>query len=420
MHTNYGARTDSRLPGGGEHERPAETIYYATANVMATGPCHWPGAGLHGLPKGVGDRFDARRKEKSNSGRRSSICSAMSQATGERILTMPAKLASAPPFPAVAIKLLSLLEDEGSDFASIADWIATDPVLAGQLIRRANAADQARYCEARNVFQAVAGLGMEGTREVTLAIAMAGYANSALKVEILRPCWHHTLACALVAAEIARQCGLPPAELYTAALLHDIGRIGLLSAYPAEYGEIMAGAEGQADDLLTMERERFGVDHVEAGLWLARKWKLPESIVEVVGRHHEKATGAMNQVMAVQIACRLADFLGFSVNRPATAPDLDEIVELLPQWTRARFRTLIPILRKTIVKEIQLYDSSEAPPSETTEDGAEPEEGATAQGPSPDAAKATASPARRSYFMWFAVLAAIVLVLGVAFLFLWR
>jgi putative nucleotidyltransferase with HDIG domain len=275
---------------------------------------------------------------------------------------MPPRLESVPAFPSVVMKLLSLLADGESSFSSIAACIATDPVLSGRLIARANAADQPSYIEARNVLQATLALGLDRTREISLVIATSVYAHSAIQSEILRPCWHHTLACALAASEIARQCGLRPAEPYTAALLHDIGRFALLAAYPAEYEEIMAGADGEPDDLIRMERERFGVDHVEAGLWLARRWNLPESIVEVIGRHHEAPTGALDQVTVVQVGCRFADLLGFSVNRPTRPPNLDEISATLPEWVRKRLGAQIRPLQDAIAREILFFAGAEAPP----------------------------------------------------------
>ncbi len=197
-----------------------------------------------------------------------SICSTMSGLYHERSSEMPPRLGSVPAFPAVAIKLLSLLANEESSVSRIAACLATDPVLSGRLIERANAADEPRYCAAKNVLQAVVSLGIDRTREISLAIATSVYARSAIKTEIFRPCWQHTLACALAASEIARQWGLARAEPYTAALLHDIGRLGLLAAYPAEYEEIMVAAEGQIDDLIKIERVHFGVDHVKAGCGL--------------------------------------------------------------------------------------------------------------------------------------------------------
>jgi putative nucleotidyltransferase with HDIG domain len=274
---------------------------------------------------------------------------------------MPPKLANVPAFPAVATKLLSLLSDEGSNFSDIAACIGTDPVLSGRLIKRANAADQASYCEARTVLQAVSALGMERTRELSLAIATMGYARQAVNCDFLKPCWNHSLACALVASDLARQCGHRPAEAYTAGLLHDIGRLGLLTAYTKEYQEILSGAAAWPEDMLAHEREVFGVDHVAAGAWLAREWQLPESLTLVITRHHEPPKGELDMVALVQIACRFAEFLGYAVTEAAEPRDLDAIVAPLPQSVRARIAARIPALQEAIAAEIRQFDDPDGP-----------------------------------------------------------
>jgi putative nucleotidyltransferase with HDIG domain len=285
------------------------------------------------------------------------------------------------------------------------------------LIERSNAADQPRYCATKNVFQAVVSLGVDRTREISLAIATSVYAGSAIKTEIFRPWWHHTLACALAASEIARQWGLSPVEPYTAALLHDIGRLGLLAAYPAEYEKIIADANEQTDDLITTERTHFGVDHVEAGFWLARQWALPESIVEVIARHHETPRGTLDQVTAVQVACRLADLLGFGVNQTTEPPELEEICATLPEWTRIRLGAQLGKIRDAITREIGHFEASETPPSVSPAVTLEKEALEKGSSSCDSASDVPTEVTSRPYFdrvMVGALLGAIVLVLSVA------
>jgi putative nucleotidyltransferase with HDIG domain len=295
---------------------------------------------------------------------------------------MPPKLAHLPAFPSVATKLLALIAQEDSSFTSIASCIATDPALAGVLIRRANAADQHHFCEVRDVLQAAVTLGLNRTREISLATATSTYAGAALKSEALRPCWYHTLACAILSTEVARLWGLRAAEAYTAGLLHDIGRLGLLAAYPVEYAEIIGQSEGHGDGLVALERERFGVDHVEVGEWLAQRWNLPASIIETIVRHHETLAGTVNQVTVVQIGCRLADLLGFSANSGDAAANLDEISAGLPEWARERLATQLPALQRMVAKEIRLFEGTESAPEETPDAAQETPHAASA---TPDA-----------------------------------
>ncbi len=106
---------------------------------------------------------------------------------------MPERLASVPAFPSVAMKLLSLLNDGVSTLSKISACIATDPVLSARLIQRANAADQALYCEVKEVLQATRSLGLDIAREVCVGAAASVYAAAAIQSETLRPCWHHAL-----------------------------------------------------------------------------------------------------------------------------------------------------------------------------------------------------------------------------------
>jgi hypothetical protein len=55
---------------------------------------------------------------------------------------------------------------------------------------------------------------------------------------------------------------------YTAGLLHNIDSLGLFVAHSRSYAELLAGT--CADCLLEKERSILGIDHCEAGGWLAR------------------------------------------------------------------------------------------------------------------------------------------------------
>ena len=278
---------------------------------------------------------------------------------------MPERLESLAltPFPTIATKLITLFGDEEVSLSTIAACIATDVTLSAKLIRRANAADQLHYCDVRDVLHATVTLGLDRTRETALATAMAAYAHYTFRSNTLRPCWDHTLACAVIAANVARMWGLPPLECYTAGLLHDIGRLALLTAYPRQYEELLQGFDGESADLVAMENERFGVDHTEAGSWLAARWKLPPTIIEVIAGHHERINGPLGQLTAVKTACRLADLLGFAVSPSSKPPDFEAITKALPDWARNRLAAEVDNYHAAVTAEIQVFDNHEAPQS---------------------------------------------------------
>jgi HD superfamily phosphohydrolase YqeK len=178
-------------------------------------------------------------------------------------------------------------------------------------------------------------LGLERTRSITLTAATAAYSKVALRTAELKRCWQHTVATAVLAEEISHLCGVFSDSAYAAGLMHDIGRLGLLVAYPAEYEKTIRDAAASCLDILDFERERFGVDHAEAGRLLAERWRLPEEFLIVAGRHHDPCEGSeVTLLKIVHVACKLADFFRYDVTRPLKPMHFDEIIADLPPVAR--------------------------------------------------------------------------------------
>jgi len=294
---------------------------------------------------------------------------------------IPSRLANVPAFPPVVARLLALLSSEASSMTEIAAAIASDPVFAGRILRYANSAAVERVIPAHNILEAIVTLGVDRTREVALSTATLAYLGSAIKEKQLRRAWRHTVAAAVAASHLARACQVSPGEAYTTALMHDLGRLVLLSAYPAEYEEIIQRAQaeekprsdsaGEPDPgngcdsngcdnarLLELEREYFGVDHAETGSELARRWRLPDSIVMAAGHHHEPPAGELDLLAVVQLACRLADLLGFTFSEAPSPLSFDDIAQSLPAAAAEDLWDAIPLLEEEISKQILFFSNT--------------------------------------------------------------
>src|SRR5208282_591553 len=156
--------------------------------------------------------------------------------------TISASLKKVPPFPPVAAKLLGLLSGPSVDTNEVADLIGSDATFTARLLQRVNSAEFGFATDITNVRRAVALLGLDTTRQITLACATAAYAHGGLKTETMRRSWQHTVATAVLAEEIAAACGAFTSVAFTAGIMHDIGRLGLLVAYPKEYERVIRHA----------------------------------------------------------------------------------------------------------------------------------------------------------------------------------
>ena len=96
----------------------------------------------------------------------------------------------------------------------------------------------------------------------------------------------HARATARVARIIAPD-GASSDEIATAALLHDAGRLALLTRLPGTYLETVQLAARSGRSLPEVERDVLGTTHAQVGAYLLGLWGLPRPIVDAVARHHD-------------------------------------------------------------------------------------------------------------------------------------
>jgi putative nucleotidyltransferase with HDIG domain len=155
--------------------------------------------------------------------------------------------------------------------------------------------------------------------------------RSAVKIQALRKVWIHSLATALIAEEAAPRMGVDRDAGYTAGLLHNLGALGLMSAYPDEYSRMLEVSNDFGFDLLNTERDLFEIDHCAAGAYLAQDWDFPDELAaSIAGHHDEPLPGQTGLDALVQISWRLADSLGFAAFSPVKEWTYEELVAYLP------------------------------------------------------------------------------------------
>jgi putative nucleotidyltransferase with HDIG domain len=264
----------------------------------------------------------------------------------------PWALSTLPPFPAVALKVLEELSKGDFELKSVVRWIESDPAFTAELLRVANSALYGFSHEIQSVHHAAMTLGADFVKALAMTVAMRTYLKSAMRLPVLRRCWRHSLACAVLAGELSAATRRGVDAAYTAGLLHDIGRVGLLAAYPAEYANLLSVSAEHSFDLVHCENELFDIDHCRAGAWMAREWKLPTEIVHIASYHHEEPTEDASVLNTIKLSCRLADALGFSVIQERSTDDYLELMSRLTPDARAKLPACYDDLKAKVVTRI--------------------------------------------------------------------
>jgi DNA-binding CsgD family transcriptional regulator len=94
-------------------------------------------------------------------------------------------------------------------------------------------------------------------------------------------------------------------RLMVTAMLHDIGKLVLIQAYPGYPGQVHGDAR-TPEERIHRERRELGVDHALVGGVLARRWGLPKSIASTIERHHHDDAG--DEAVFVRLADMLAHY----------------------------------------------------------------------------------------------------------------
>ncbi len=271
----------------------------------------------------------------------------------------PWALINLPPFPTVAARVMQLLAVDTTGLKELADVIRADVAFSSEILTLANCALFATRTEITTILQAAALLGLNRVKGIAMTIGLRSYLTDSLKMPALLACWRHSLACAIVSEDLASACRMERDAAYLAGLLHDIGRLGLSVVEPLAYAELIHEADEGPVDVPARERELFGLDHCEAGKWLAQQWKIPARFAEVAERHHQPVRpGKVDFLAIVQLSCQLADAVGFAAVRPARAPNFKEILGHLPQTALQRFDTDRDSLALKVATKINLIDIS--------------------------------------------------------------
>jgi putative nucleotidyltransferase with HDIG domain len=116
----------------------------------------------------------------------------------------------------------------------------------------------------------------------------------------------HALATQRAADRLAAEISYEHRDRLTVtSLLHDIGKLILMHAYPGYPSQVHRGAQ-TPEDRIHRERRELGVDHALVGGVLARRWGLPGSLATVIERHHNAEAGG--EVALVRLADMLAHY----------------------------------------------------------------------------------------------------------------
>ena len=217
---------------------------------------------------------------------------------------------SVEPLPHTVARLATLIADPDSDIREISETVSLDVSLTAAVLRRANSAALGHRANLTSVRDAVVRLGPSTLLSLTVASRIGGRMLQALPAYGLQPgaLWARSVAASIAAEVIRSRARVPvPAEVGTAALLHDFGMVVLARQFGKQILDSLAlAAATDRVDVLETERVVFGLTHADIGGAVAEAWGLPLTIVDGIRDHHEAHADLSAVSAAVALACAMS------------------------------------------------------------------------------------------------------------------
>ena len=214
-----------------------------------------------------------------------------------------------PAVPHVYNELTRRLGDPSVSVLELSELVSEDVSLAAQVLRMANSAYFGRDRSVSSLVDASARLGTRLLRSLVLTAELYGrFPLSRTFAHRHEEFQRHSSLVARIASGLEPRAAWKD-DAFAAGLLHDIGKLVLMSRLSERYEAIETEARDKGRDLCAVETQRLGAHHGTIGACVLGMWGLPSMILEAVNGHHGlslEVSHRLNPARAVALADRLA------------------------------------------------------------------------------------------------------------------
>ncbi|MFZ5427075.1 MAG: HDOD domain-containing protein [Thermodesulfobacteriota bacterium] len=206
------------------------------------------------------------------------------------LLDLPGLRHDLPYSPSLLTQLYSQTgQNSSAPLDEIAQTLSQDQGLTIKVLTMANSAFYGLQQEVTTVSRAIAVLGLNEVRSLVLALgvkALTKGKNFPREFGVGHY-WEHQLTVALIARHLAPLMGgVDGDNLFTAGVLHDLGKLLTALHRPDDWRAIDALTREKTLSYSEAEEEYWGIEHGVLGSMVMGSWNLPEDLTEPVNWHH--------------------------------------------------------------------------------------------------------------------------------------
>ncbi len=201
-----------------------------------------------------------------------------------------------PDYPHSIQKILDKLNQEQEvDFEDIANDLEHDPVLSADVLKLVNSAKFMVNRRIGSIKEALKIIGLKEIKSIIFSYGAMKTINE--RFGTIQEIWDHSYRVASISRIIAKKVlkKQNDDEFHSAGLLHDIGKIVLMSITKEQAEKIEQICRTKGIDMPIMEELMLGISHAKIGGEIAEFWHFPDTLVDAITHHHDPIMAEQNK-----------------------------------------------------------------------------------------------------------------------------
>jgi len=209
-----------------------------------------------------------------------------------RILGSVRSLGELPTLPTIANEVMALIDDPRSSPRKLTEAMKADQALTSKILRLVNSPYYSIPGGVSSVEKAITFLGYHTLFQLVIGISVIEFSRLGAGANLnVRAFWRHSLGVAVASDVIGSRIRFAGKEdLFTAGLLHDVGKIALAKLATGPFAAAVDKAAADGISLRRAEQELELPTHDRVGLVLAEHWRFPEALRVAIAHHHSTET----------------------------------------------------------------------------------------------------------------------------------
>lgn len=202
-----------------------------------------------------------------------------------------------PTLPSVALAVNKLLQDVETPISKLSETIEKDPAMVAKILKLVNSAFYGYRSQVGNLPNAICVLGFNTVRNAIISVSVINSLSGLNHLESfnIKDFWKHSVAVAMISKKLSELTKLDlPDNCFVGGLLHDIGKVILTHYFKDLFEMVWNTAIKKGLPFYEAEKMRLPIGHPMLGSYLAKKWQLPQGIVDAIEYHHSVKLNASN------------------------------------------------------------------------------------------------------------------------------